>query len=89
MGERELCKVADFGLLRELPKDDSIYEMKTEVPCPIRWMSPESMKERTFSVASDVWSYGILMWEMFHPHRNPYSELEGNIEVAANVSYIV
>ncbi len=85
MGKNETCKVSDFGLLRELPKDDSIYHMKTSVPCPIRWMPPESIADRIFSPASDVWSFGILLWEMFLPHKTPYEEL-GNIEVAMKVA---
>lgn len=84
MGENETCKVSDFGLLRELPKDDTIYHMQTNVPCPVRWMPPESIADRQFSPASDVWSFGILQWEMFHPDKTPYEHL-GNIEVAMKV----
>ena len=84
VGNDEICKVADFGLLRELPQDESIYQMHTNVPCPVRWMAPESISERQFSVGSDVWSYGILMWEMFHPDKTPYEGL-GNLEVATKV----
>jgi len=85
VGEGEICKVADFGLLRELPKDDSIYHMQTNVPCPVRWMPPESISERSFSTASDVWSFGILQWEMFNPKKHPYDHM-GNIEVAMKVT---
>ena len=60
VGENELCKVADFGLLRELPPDDSIYVATTNIPCPVRWMAPENIENRTFSTAYDVWSFGIL-----------------------------
>ena len=84
MGESETCKVSDFGLLRELPKDDSIYHMQTNVPCPVRWMPPESISDRIFSPASDVWSFGILQWEMFYPDKTPYTSL-GNLEVAMKV----
>ena len=76
--------MADFGLLRELPKDDSFYHMQTNVPCPVRWMPPESITDRNFSTASDVWSFGILIWEMFNPTKTPYTSL-GNIEVATKV----
>lgn len=84
VGENETCKVSDFGLLRELPKDDSIYHMQTNVPCPVRWMPPESISDREFSPASDVWSFGVLQWEMFYPNKTPYEGL-GNMEVAMKV----
>ena len=85
VGDNELCKVADFGLLRELPKDDSIYHSQTNIPCPIRWMPPESISDRQFSTASDVWSFGILIWEMFNPGKLPYEKL-GNFECVTKVT---
>ena len=85
VGENELCKVADFGLLRELPPDDSIYQSTSNTPCPIRWMAPESLSKRLFSVASDVWSYGVLQWEMFNPQRLPYHHFD-NFQVAMQVN---
>lgn len=72
VGYNEVCKVGDFGLLRELPKDEEIYISATRGPAPIRWMAPESLKKREFSTASDVWSYGILLWEMYQPSKTPY-----------------
>ena len=79
VGDGEICKVADFGLLRELPEDDAIYVSSSNVPCPIRWMPPEAIK-RKFSVASDVWSFGILQWEMMNPGKLPYANF-ANLEV--------
>ena len=81
VGENEVCKVADFGLLRELPEENSIYQSTANAPLPVRWMAPESIKDRTFSAASDVWSYGVLMWEMFNPDKKPYDTLS-NMECA-------
>jgi len=85
VSEDETCKVSDFGLLRELPEGDSIYHMRTTVPCPVRWMAPESFGERVFSPASDVWSFGILVWEMFNPTVMPYHQF-GNMELVAKVT---
>ena len=85
MGKNELCKVADFGLLRELPEDDSIYVSKSSVPCPVRWMAPESIRNREFSTATDVWSFGILQWEMFNPTKLPYQSME-NMKCAVMVA---
>ena len=84
VGDNETCKVADFGLLREIPKDDSIYQMHTNVPCPVRWMPPESISQRKFSTASDVWSFGVLQWEMFNPKKLPYGN-SSNMDVAMKV----
>ena len=86
VGENEICKVADFGLLRELPKDNSIYIATSNTPCPIRWMAPESLLKRAFSTASDVWSFGVLLWELSNPTAEmPYEEFEDNQQCAAQV----
>ena len=84
VGENEVCKVADFGLLRELPEDGDIYFSIHNIPCPIKWMAPESIEGGEFSVASDVWSFGILMWEMFNPSKPPYQGMS-NMECAVEV----
>ena len=73
--DQKTCKVADFGLLREIPKDDAIYQSKTAIPLPIRWMPPESLQHRNFSPTTDVWSFGVLLWEMYYPNELPYAEL--------------
>ena len=88
MGSTEICKVADFGLLREIPRDDSIYHSQHNVPCPIRWMPPESISDRHFSPASDVWSFGVLVWEMFNPTKLPYAKYD-NIGCATKVGEAV
>ena len=81
----EICKVGDFGLLRELPKDEDIYVATTKMPFPIRWMAPESLMKKEFSPASDVWSFGVVMWEMFSPREKPYDGMD-NTQVAVNVN---
>ena len=83
--QNRTCKVSDFGLLREVPKDISVYVSQNIGPCPLRWMAPESINDRIFSPASDVWSYGILQWEMFYPHKLPYPDME-DTQVAARVT---
>ena len=85
--KKETCKVADFGLLREIPKDDTIYQATTELPWPIRWMAPESLVDREFSPATDVWSFGVLLWEMYYPKQLPYAEINccNNFQVLSKV----
>ena len=77
-----MCKVSDFGLLRELPKGDALYQSQSDYPWPIRWMAPESLGDRLFSQASDVWSFGVLQWEMFNPTELPYKALKTNQQVS-------
>jgi len=45
---------------------------------PVRWMPPESLLYRTFTVESDIWSYGILLWEIFTYGRQPWFELSNH-----------
>lgn len=82
VASNEICKVADFGLLRELPTDETIYIQSSKTPVPIRWMAPESIEKRQFSTASDIWSYGVLLWEMFQPTKLPYAEHHDNMQCA-------
>ena len=84
VGEGETCKVSDFGLLCELPEGDSVYQSAANLPLPIRWMSPEAIFQRSFSPASDVWSFGVLQWEMFHPSEQPYGKIN-NLECVTKV----
>ena len=84
--KNETCKVSDFGLLREVPKDNTIYVSTYQGPSPLRWMPPESINNRIFSPASDVWSYGILQWEMFNPEKEmPYHNLN-DVQMVIRVS---
>ncbi|RWS29228.1 tyrosine kinase receptor Cad96Ca-like protein [Leptotrombidium deliense] len=80
------CKVADFGLARCIrDKDDDVYEQKTKGAMPVRWMAPESLTVSVFTTKSDVWSFGILLWEIVTLGSTPYPGLGAN-EVIKNVS---
>nr|XP_014347135.1 PREDICTED: ephrin type-A receptor 1 [Latimeria chalumnae] len=69
------CKVSDFGLSRILQDDEEgTYETRGG-KIPIRWTAPEAIAYRTFTSASDVWSYGILMWEVLSYGDKPYGEM--------------
>ena len=80
-----MCKVSDFGLVREVPKETKIYVSRNRGPSPLRWMPPESITERVFSYASDVWSFGILLWEIYNPTKIPYPNMT-NEEMIAKVA---
>lgn len=68
------CKVADFGLARDIYQSD-YYRKERGGMLPIRWMAPESVKDGVFTTSSDVWSYGILLWEIASLGEMPYGGL--------------
>jgi serine/threonine protein kinase len=67
----KVVKVADFGMARETYEDE-MYRMERRQLMPIRWMAPESLKDGTSTSQSDVWSFGIVLWEMATLGEMPY-----------------
>ncbi|XP_017557999.1 ephrin type-B receptor 1 isoform X1 [Pygocentrus nattereri] len=72
-----VCKVSDFGLSRYLQEDtsDPTYTSSLGGKIPVRWTSPEAIAYRKFTSASDVWSYGIVMWEVMSFGERPYWDM--------------
>ncbi|XP_059877027.1 ephrin type-A receptor 1 isoform X3 [Delphinus delphis] len=77
------CKVSDFGLTRLLDNFDGTYETQGG-KIPIRWTAPEAIAHRIFTAASDVWSFGIVMWEVLSFGDKPYGEMS-NQEVMKSI----
>ncbi|CAL8370748.1 unnamed protein product [Boreogadus saida] len=72
-----VCKVSDFGLSRFLDDTsaDPTYTSSLGGKIPIRWTAPEAIAFRKFTTASDVWSYGIVMWEVVSYGERPYWDM--------------
>ncbi|XP_045616171.1 tyrosine kinase receptor Cad96Ca [Procambarus clarkii] len=83
VGEEKICKVADFGFARDVA-NNRVYERKSDGRLPIRWMAPESLFDNIFTTKSDVWSFGVLLWEIVTLGSTPYPGL-GAVEVMRKV----
>ncbi|XP_024895909.1 non-receptor tyrosine-protein kinase TNK1 isoform X8 [Pteropus alecto] len=68
-----MIKVADFGLVRPLGGARGRYVMGGPRPIPYAWCAPESLRQGAFSSASDVWMFGVTLWEMFSGGEEPWS----------------
>ncbi|ULT89965.1 hypothetical protein L5515_008238 [Caenorhabditis briggsae] len=69
--EGTACKIGDFGLCRYIYADQSQYKSKGG-KLPLKWMSPEAIRHYEFSIKSDVWSFGILLFEVITLGGSPY-----------------
>ncbi|XP_071521228.1 tyrosine-protein kinase HTK16 isoform X2 [Panulirus ornatus] len=72
-----LAKISDFGLTRALGVDKDYYTASDGGKWPLKWYAPESIYYGTFTHSSDVWSYGITLWEMYTFGDQPYGDLPG------------
>jgi serine/threonine protein kinase len=67
-----VVKIGDFGLARNLTYAEDYYRKVGRGMLPFRWMAPESLVDGIFTTASDVWSYGVVLWEMVTLAEQPY-----------------
>ncbi|XP_039452249.1 proto-oncogene tyrosine-protein kinase ROS isoform X4 [Culex pipiens pallens] len=74
-----VVKIGDFGLARDIYKND-YYRKDGEGLLPVRWMSPESLVDGVYTSQSDIWAFGVLLWEIMTLGQQPYPA-RNNVEV--------
>ena len=78
-----IMQIADFGLSRDLQHGD--YYISHGGKIPVKWTAPEALHYRKYSTASDVWSYGCLLYEIWSLGCKPFHDVT-NAEVCYNLS---
>jgi serine/threonine protein kinase len=73
-------KISDFGLSRSLGHGEDYYrsEFNPSMKLPIAWCAPECINFLRFTSASDVWAYGVTLWEMFTFGQTPWTGMTGS-----------
>ncbi|XP_061554506.1 tyrosine-protein kinase SYK isoform X1 [Phycodurus eques] len=72
------AKISDFGLSKVVAEDQNYYKAKGHGKWPLKWYAPECINYFKFSTKSDVWSFGVLMWEAYSYGEKPYRGMRGN-----------
>ncbi|XP_041950544.1 ephrin type-A receptor 7 isoform X4 [Alosa sapidissima] len=78
-----VCKVSDFGLSRVIDDDPEAVYTTAGGKIPVRWTATEAIQYRKFTSASDVWSYGIVMWEVMSYGERPYWDMSNQDVIKA------
>ncbi|XP_076832908.1 LOW QUALITY PROTEIN: ephrin type-A receptor 4 [Brachyhypopomus gauderio] len=78
-----VCKVSDFGMSRILEEEPEGAYTTRGGKIPVRWTAPEAIAYRKFTSASDVWSYGIVMWEVMSYGERPYWDMSNQDVIKA------
>ncbi|KAK2863139.1 hypothetical protein Q5P01_002672 [Channa striata] len=77
LASRDMVKIGDFGLMRGLNQETDHYIMSAHRRIPFAWCAPESLRIGSFSHSSDVWMFGVTLWEMFTYCEEPWFGLSG------------
>lgn len=79
-GGRINLRISDFGLSKHIDHhygQYDTYEIKTETKLPMKWLALEIFEHKVFTTMSDVWSYGVLVWEILTRGCLPFGTLNG------------
>lgn len=82
VGDNNVCKIADFGLARFIKECE--YEARAGARFPIKWTAPEAANYSKFTIKSDVWSFGIVLYEIITKGGTPYPDMS-NAEVLTKI----
>ncbi|KAF0311087.1 Fibroblast growth factor receptor 3 [Amphibalanus amphitrite] len=84
IAENGIAKIADFGLARDV-RDKDYYRKVTDGRLPVKWMAPEALLERLYTSQSDVWSFGVLLWEILTMGAIPYAGVQSVPDLIASL----
>ena len=76
-----IVKITDFGLAKSVYKYGDEYKKKSQTKVPIKWLAPESIHDGVYNKTTDIWSFGVLLWEIFTLGKVPYPGLNDADEI--------
>ncbi|XP_076323182.1 hepatocyte growth factor receptor-like [Tachypleus tridentatus] len=76
LDEDHTVKVADFGLSRDIYERDYYSSDNKKTKLPVKWMAPESLEKGTYNTKTDVWSFGVVLWELLTRGVTPYPDVD-------------
>lgn len=84
LNDKLVLKISDFGLARHVDNNYSMYDVynpSIRRNMPFRWMPPEAIQNDDFTTMSDVWAYGVLMWEIMTRGKRPFAQIHTSTEL--------